>query len=135
MNREEWEVIGWPNFSFDEMACHETGENEMQFALMDALQQLRRAMGRPLTVTSGYRSPEHSIEIEKLRPGTHTTGLAVDLGVAYEIAWRVLSLAPALGFHGIGIHQTGPVNKRFIHLDMVEGSDAFVRPTVWSYAK
>lgn len=133
MTREEWKVIGWPHFTFDEMACKETGENEIQPNLMDALQQLRREMGRPLTVTSGYRSANHSREKLKPKPGTHNLGLAADLGVAYEIAWRVLSLAPALGFTGLGIKQTGPVNKRFLHLDMVEATDEFIRPTVWSY--
>ena len=52
----------------------------MDKATMDRLQLLRSHYGSPLTVTSGYRSPLHSIEAAKTTgPGSHATGRAVDI--------------------------------------------------------
>ena len=52
----------WPqdhrsNFAFNELACCETGECEMDEAFMDRLQLLRNHCGHALRITSGYRSP------------------------------------------------------------------------------
>ena len=60
-----WPIDRWPNFAFAEMACQETGECAMDKATMDRLQLLRSHLGFPLTITSGYRSPRHSIEAAK----------------------------------------------------------------------
>ena len=65
-----WPAGRWPNFSFAEMACSETGECEMVKATMDRLQLLRDHYGFPFTITSGYRSPRHTIEAAKAAPGT-----------------------------------------------------------------
>lgn len=92
---------------------------------MQALQILRTTYGKPLTVTSGYRCPDHPIERAKPEPGMHATGLAADLGVQGSDAVEVLRIALGLGFTGIGIQQKGM--GRFIHLDRR------VVPMIWSY--
>jgi len=56
-----WPTDRWPNFAFTEMACSETGECAIDEGFMDTLQNLRNELGRPMTITSGYRSPRHSI--------------------------------------------------------------------------
>ena len=53
---DTWPANRWPNFSFAEMACRETGECLLDGALMDALQRVRAICG-PLTVTSGSSAP------------------------------------------------------------------------------
>ena len=58
---QEWPQERWPNFSPDELRCKETGELVLCEDMMDALQQLRWSLGSPLVITSGYRSPKHSI--------------------------------------------------------------------------
>jgi hypothetical protein len=70
-------------FSVDEFDCQETGENEMQESFLLKLDHLREACGFPFTITSGYRSPEHSIERSKANgPGMHSSGLACDIAVS-----------------------------------------------------
>jgi zinc D-Ala-D-Ala carboxypeptidase len=124
-------MIDWgryPNFSASEFVCRHTGNENMQQEFMDKLQALRFAYGKPMRITSGYRHPTHPIEARKNAPGPHTTGCAVDIAVSRGDAYRVLELAFALGFTGIGVQQKG--DGRYIHLDTLT-EDA--RPTIWSY--
>ena len=130
---DTWPANRWPNFSFAEMACRETGECLLDGALVDALQRVRAICG-PLTVTSGYRSPRHSKEAAKGRSGgPHTLGKAADIRCAGTQAFEILHTALDEGFTGIGIDQRG--EDRFLHLDVITHLDDFpaVRPTIWSY--
>lgn len=128
-------MINWndyPNFTKEEFDCKETGENNMQPEFMQHLQNLRELYGKPMRITSGFRSVNHSIEKRKKRAGAHTTGQAVDIAVDRTDAHRLLELAFDYGFTGIGIQQKG--GGRFIHLDTIEpDTEGFIRPTIWSY--
>ena len=127
-----WPQDRWPNFSFEEMACSETGECGMDEATMDRLQLLRSHYGSPLTITSGYRSPRHSIEAAKKAPGTHAKGRAADIACAGVDAFEILTEALVVGFTGIGVKQKG--EHRFLHLDDLKlGEHTAPRPTIWSY--
>ena len=133
----DWPISRWPNFKFSELACRETGECVLDSIFMDKVQRLRDVVG-PLSVSSGYRSPEHSIEQAKLgrgKPlGTHTLGRAIDLQASYGEAFAIAAKADQVGFTGIGINQHGPAEGRFIHLDdLGTGEFVGVRPTIWSY--
>ena len=132
-----WPELDWPNFSFAEMACSQTGQCLLDQALMDALQRVRDICG-PLTVTSGYRSPRHSVEMAKGNnavPGPHVMGKAADVRCHGAKAFEILHTALDEGFTGIGISQRGELDKRFLHLDVITHFDDFPakRPTIWSY--
>ena len=139
MTREAWDDLGpslWPNFSYDEMSCKETGENGMDAAFMEALQRLRTRCDFPFVISSGYRSVNHSIEAAKERPGAHGFGKAVDIKIYGNKAMRLLSeVFPSSqsGIYGIGVAQSGPVGSRYIHLDGILHNDRFPRPFIWSY--
>lgn len=92
------------------------------------LQQLRTAFAKPMRITSGYRCPQHPVEVKKAAPGVHSTGCAADIAIQGADAYEVLRLAFHFGFTGIGVQQKG--TGRFIHLDT---STSPPRPTVWSY--
>jgi uncharacterized protein YcbK (DUF882 family) len=118
----------YPNFKAAEFNCSHCGKNEMKPDFMAKLQALRVAYGKPMRVTSGYRCPQHPIEAKKAAPGAHASGCACDIGIEGADAHRLLTLALAAGFTGIGVQQKGA--GRFLHLDtMTSGA----RPTVWSY--
>lgn len=123
-------MINWndyPNFVKVEFDCQETGENEIQARFMDRLQLLRTEWGRPMTITSGYRSPQHRLEARKPSPGPHSTGLACDIAVGPGVdVYELVRLAYRFGFSGIGVSQRVGA-PRFVHLDMCE------RRAVWSY--
>jgi len=123
-----WPAGRWPNFSFAEMACSETGECDMDKATMDRLQLLLSHYGSPLTITSGYRSPRHSIEAAKATgSGSHVRGRAGDVACAGVDAFEVLTEALAVGFTGIGVKQKG--EHRFLHLDGPRAGRAYSTQT------
>ena len=121
----------WPHFTAKEMACRETGEEGIGHELMCLLSTVRKLCGFPFVITSGYRSLSHPVEAAKIRagkePGTHHQGIAVDIAISGDQAFTLLRHAIWCGFTGIGIKQSGPHAKRFIHLDMRE------KPALWSY--
>ena len=122
----DWSKV--PNFKAGEFNCSHCGKNEMQLEFMLKLQALRNAYGKPMRITSGYRCKDHPIEAKKAQPGAHASGCACDIGVEGADAHRLLGLAWAAGFTGVGVQQKG--TGRFIHLDTLKGP---MRPTVWSY--
>lgn len=105
----------------------------MDNAFVEKMDALREAYGKPMRVTSAYRCPEHPIEAKKTKPGAHASGHAMDIGVHGDEAHKVLELAVAMGFSGIGVAQKGDIASRFIHIDDIENGDGFPRPWVWSY--
>jgi zinc D-Ala-D-Ala carboxypeptidase len=122
----QWDL--YKNFTKAEFNCSHCGKNEMKPDFMAKLQALRTTYGRPMRVTSGYRCPQHPIEAKKAAPGAHASGCAVDIGVEGADAHRLLTLAMAAGFTGVGVQQKG--TGRFLHLDTLTTG---TRPTVWSY--
>ena len=110
-------------FDLSEFACQETGENEILPELVHSLDKLREACGFPFKITSGYRSPRHSIESKKSKPGTHSQGIAADIAVSNGIQRRkIVEEALRLGFSGIGVAHT------FVHVDIRRSE-----PVIWTY--
>ena len=122
----------WPNFSAGEFRCRHSGLYLLVPEFLDKLQALRSAMGCSFMITSGYRSETHPVEARKPRPGSHATGRAVDIALAGERAFQVITAAAEHGFTGLGINQKG--GARFIHLDDLDAQTFHAsRPMVWSY--
>jgi len=110
-------------FKTEDFNCQETGENEMDPEFIRKLDELRAACGWPFIVTSGYRSPTHSIEVKKGIPGTHTQGIAADIKVTGGVQrMDIVQKAMDLGFSGIG------VAKGFVHVDT-----RTTIPVLWVY--
>ena len=121
------------NFSRAELACKHCGELHMPVADIDRLQRLRDRVGHVLIVSSGYRCPTYNNVVSKTgRDGPHTKG-AVDIAIHGPEAFHLLVAALALGYTGIGVNQTGPLEKRFIHLDAIDDTAELPRPALWSY--
>lgn len=120
----------YPNFSEAEFRCKATGRCEMHPGFMARLQRLRVAYGQPMVITSGFRDKSHPAEVRKATTGAHVLGMAADIAVQGADALRLVELALAHGFTGIGLQQKG--GGRFVHLDDVPGS-LLPRPMIWSY--
>ena len=63
--------------------------------LAENLQVLRDHFGRPVTVTSGYRSPAHNVRIGGASDSFHVRGMAADLqiaGVAPRVVYNAIEL-------------------------------------------
>ena len=122
----------WPHFSAKELACKGDGSIRMDTIFLDILELVRARYGRPMIVTSGYRSPAYNMKVSTTGPeGPHTTGQAVDIAVRGQDALDLLGVALSLGLSGIGVKQHGP--SRFIHLDNLGATTTRPRPTIWTY--
>ena len=118
------------NFSAMELCCSCCGENRMEESFLLRLQAVRDAFAYPMHVNSAYRCSAFNMRISKTGAnGPHTTGRAIDIGVAGKDALRLVALALKHGMTGIGLSQKGDYTSRFLHMDdLTEG-----RPHTWTY--
>lgn len=121
-------------FTPDEFKCSHCGKEKMEKEFMVRLDMLRRRVGKPMKVNSGYRCPDHPIEKAKSSPGPHTTGRAADIAIYGGDAAEALYLRKLIGFTGTGVKQHGPVSGRFLHIDDLPSADGRPRPWLWGYA-
>lgn len=106
----------------------------MDTYFMQKLHAIRKTLGFPLTVSSGYRCPEYNQKVSKTGPtGPHTTGRAVDIAISGKEAFFLVQYAANFNMQGIGVKQSGPDEERYVHLDDLLEKDGFPRPRVWSY--
>jgi len=118
------------HFTPQELACKcgKCGNKEnMDLEFMSMLDELRGRLGRPLTITSGFRCPEHPSEVNKSMPGAHSAGTAADIAVGSgRERYEIMKEAFAMGFVGIA-----PA-KGFVHVDFGHPSPD-MRPSSWTY--
>ncbi len=101
-NSKEFECPGLPK----------DHKNKISKDLIANLQTLRDKLDQPLTITSGYRSPEQNSKVGGVAGSQHLLGNAADftcsdLDKAYSICETL--------FHGIG---DGRHKGKFIHVDV-----------------
>lgn len=101
----------WPNFKPHEIACHGSGHVMFHADAMDKLQALRDRLGRPLHITSGYRSPEHNARVRGAKRSYHMDGMAFDVSCTAAERDELADAASAVGFTGIGLYD------RWVHVD------------------
>ena len=100
----------------------------MSPAFLDLMDQIRDAVGEPLTVTSGYRCPTHNASVSSTgATGPHTTGRAIDIKADSRLRFLLIQAVLKQGITRIGVAKT------FIHLDDLDELDGFPSPRVWSY--
>jgi len=96
---------------FDSPDMPGSGSN-MDPTLLDLLDQLREHFGKPIRISSGYRSQSHNKKVGGVDGSSHLYGYAVDIICsASRDRHRILQLAMDLGINRIGIANS------FIHLD------------------
>lgn len=86
-------------------------------ALMANVNALQKKFGKPLQIISGHRDAAHNRAIGGASGSQHLHGNAVDIKFSgtKEETNRLIEMASAMGFGGIGVY--GPGN---VHLDMGE---------------
>jgi zinc D-Ala-D-Ala carboxypeptidase len=104
----------WRNFSPKELACRGTGSLLVNPHALDALQRLRERLGKPIIITSAYRSPEHNRRIKGAQNSRHLAGDAFDVSMANHDPDTFERAARAEGFTGFGFYP----KSNFMHIDM-----------------
>lgn len=115
---------------FDSPDLPGSGAMFMDEEFLNLLDRARDAASIPFKITSGFRTPEYSIDLKKrgypvARNSSHLKGLAADIAVTSS-ANRLIILESLLfvGFRRIGI------GKGFIHVDL---DKAKVQDVIWVY--
>lgn len=112
------QITDWTaeHFSPHEFASKGNGKVHVSRRMIDALDQVREAVGHPLRITSGYRDPQQNRRVGGARQSRHMVGDAVDIDITglsdtqrYFLMWHLL----AQGFTSFGSYE-----KSFIHADM-----------------
>lgn len=103
------------NFSSHEFSCKHCGEENINPELIDALQRLRDTVGVSISVSSGYRCPNHN-ESLKSPTSQHVKGNAADIiikGFTVDEMYAAAKSIPEFLNGGIGVYDGG-----FIHVDV-----------------
>ena len=99
---------------FDSPDAPGSGVN-MHQDLLELLDEMRAIYGKPIIITSGYRTPEHNASLGKnaSKNSSHLKGLAVDIAIENSNQrYEIIRIAMLLGIKRIG---TG---KGFVHIDI-----------------
>lgn len=117
-------------FSNKEAGLTEGRYEQLNPDLLDKLNELRDLYGKPITITSSYRGPEHPIEAAKPNgPGVHSLGVAVDIAsVGGTTTLELVRAAVAVGFERLGVSR----KKNFIHLDIADKTHGRTK-SIWVY--
>ena len=106
-------VWPWPSFSPQEMACKGTGKLVIDDDAMNKLQALRDMLGKPLIITSAYRSPEHNRNVGGAKASKHMEAIAFDVRMDNHDPHKFEQAARAAGFTGFGYYP----KSGFMHID------------------
>ena len=110
-----------PSFTVREFRCRDGTDTIMiDEGLVVLLQCIRKHFGKPITITSGYRTAEHNAKVGGSKSSQHLLGRAADIQVAGvspdAVAAYAESLMPTWG--GVGRY---PVKagraKGWVHVD------------------
>jgi len=93
--------------------------------LLEMIDEAREIYGKPIHVTSGYRTEAHNHKVGGVDSSSHLKGLAIDVAcVRSNDRFKMLTALIEVGFNRIGIAST------FIHVDIDKGKSQNV---IWTY--
>jgi uncharacterized protein YcbK (DUF882 family) len=127
----DWSV--YTNFKKSEFDCRETGNNRMLVRAMHFFQRVRGVYGHTMSISSGYRDSNHSVERDKATVGSHVQGKAADIRCSGSHKRGLLISAAYQVAHEMGLSLGVGVNfeKNFVHIDI--GHSEMPRPSFFPY--
>lgn len=105
------------NFKVKEFQCHDkTDKVLIDSSLVNLLQSIRSHFGKPVTITSAYRTAAYNASIGGASSSNHVKGMAADIQVSGVSPVLVGMYADSLGAGGIGLYAYGTYTG-FNHID------------------
>ena len=97
----------------------------MDHDLLVMIDKARALYGKPIVVTSGFRTESHNKNVGGVASSSHLKGLAIDVAcVRSKDRFKMLTALLEVGFNRIGIAST------FIHIDVDKNKSQNV---IWTY--
>ena len=87
---------------------------KIESELVILVQKLRKEIGKPLTVTSGYRCLRHNKDVGGETHSYHLSGMAADVTVTHFDIRELARLAFSVGFGTVIAYP----RRGFVHLDI-----------------
>ena len=104
------------NFKVKEFACKDNSDKVLiDTDLIDKLQRLRDYLGKPITITSGYRTDSYNKQCGGADNSYHLKGQAVDIYCSGVKPIVIALWAEFNGLGGIGVYLNR--SQEFVHLD------------------
>lgn len=107
------------HFTSNEFDCHGAGccnQTRINSKLVEYVQKIRDHFNKPITITSGYRCPNHNAAVGGATGSRHSVGDAADIVVQGIAPATVAAYAESIGIKGIGLYETSK-DGHFIHID------------------
>ena len=114
-------------FSYDEFdSPDEIGSGKhMDQDLLVMIDRARALYGKPIVVTSGFRTESHNKKVGGVKSSSHLKGLAIDVAcIRSKDRFEMLTALLEVGFNRIGVAST------FIHVDIDKNKSQNV---IWTY--
>lgn len=110
---EDWQIL--PNFRLHELLTKNRQDTTtiLHIPLLEELQAIRDAFGKPIRITSSYRSPEYNRSVNGATSSQHALGRALDIQpIDGSYLWQLKQVVKNLKKSGgIGTYKT------FVHID------------------
>ena len=110
-----------PAFKVREFRCRDGSDAIMiDQTLVVLLQAIREHFGKPVTITSGYRTAAHNTAVDGAKSSQHLLGRAADIQVQDTDPLAVAAYAESLmpGWGGVGRYPVKPGRARgWVHVD------------------
>ena len=110
-----------PAFQVREFRCRDGSDAIMiDQTLVVLLQAIREHFGKPVTITSGYRTAAHNTAVGGAKSSQHLLGRAADIQVQDTDPLAVAAYAESLmpGWGGVGRYPVKPGRARgWVHVD------------------
>lgn len=110
-----------PAFKVREFRCRDGSDAIMiDQTLVVLLQAIREHFGKPVTITSGYRTAAHNTAVGGAKSSQHLLGRAADIQVQDTDPLAVAAYAESLmpGWGGVGRYPVKPGRARgWVHVD------------------
>ena len=106
------------HFTVREFACSD-GSDEIRIDpnLVKYLEKIRAHFGKPVRITSGYRSPAYNAKVGGVKNSYHMKGMAADIVIDGAKSKEVAQYAETIGCGGIGWYEA----RNFTHIDTRSG--------------
>lgn len=102
------------NFKLKEFACQDGSDTILYDTVtVGYLQKIRDHFGKPVNITSAYRTPTHNKAVGGAAGSLHVQGKAADFYINGVEPADIAAYAESIGCLGVGLY----TKKRFVHID------------------
>lgn len=111
-NTENFHSVEW------ECRCGCREDFPIDMEQVHFLEDLRDRLGRPVTITSGYRCEEYNKKVGGAKHSQHRLGTATDIIVRGMDVYELYEIVKPMNPKGLGLYEN------FLHIDNREGKRA-----------